>query len=172
MSSLLVSAALTALMSASAAGQPDARPLGGDIDRFIGREVRIIDAQGIEWRGRLSAAGAGELRLLVPAGEVAVAYTNVKRLDRRGDSVKEGLLIGMLWPIVMLPLGAGQGFDSEREAWAALPLGVAMMGAIGAGVDALNKGWTTLYRADRPRRSAFHIMPGRRGVRVSYVTRF
>ena len=30
---------------------------------------------------------------------------------------------------------------------------VAMFGAIGAGVDRLNHGWTTLYRADRPRQA-------------------
>lgn len=172
MGSFLASAGLAALLISTSPSQAAARPLGMDIEPFVGREVRIVDARGIERRGRLSGAGPGELRMLVPDGEVAVPYAEIKRLDRRGDSLREGILIGMAWPIVMFALGAGQGFDSEQDAWAALPLAVAMFGAIGAGVDALNKGWTTVYRADRPARGGVHILPSANGVRVAFVKRF
>jgi hypothetical protein len=78
----------------------------------------------------------------------------------------------MLWPAVAFALGSGQGYDSEAEAWAALPFSIAVGGAIGAGIDTLNKGWTNVYRADPPRRSAVIVAPTRGGLRLAYTRRF
>lgn len=142
-----------------------------DFAKLMGKPLRIVDEHGIERHGKLRAASDGQLRLLVPAGEVIVRFAEVRSLDRR-DSVGEGLLIGVLWPPIAFALGAGQGFDSEREAWVALPLQMALLGAIGAGIDALNKGWTNVYRAERRSRSGLGILPMRRGVRVAYTRRF
>lgn len=171
MASFLVSAGLALLVSTSAAAQPP-NPFGIDLGWLIGREVRVIDVRGVERRGCLAVAGSGELRLMGPAGEVVVPYAEIKRLDRRGDSIKEGLILGMLWPIVGVALGAGQGFDSEAEAWAALPVGIAMIGLMGAGIDAMHNGWTTLDRSKRSAPSAVHILLARGGLRVAYVKRF
>jgi hypothetical protein len=145
--------------------------LGVNLEPLIGREVRVIDAKGIERRGRLRAAGAVELRLIVPAGEVAVPYSDIKQMDRR-DSLTNGVVIGMLWPAITLPLGGAQGLDSTDSLWAQIPLAMLVGGAIGAGIDALIKGWTPVYRSESPRRASFQIIPGRHGLRVSYVRRF
>jgi hypothetical protein len=49
---------------------------------------------------------------------------------------------------------------------------MALLGAIGAGIDALHKGWTNVYRAERRSRSGLGILPMRRGVCVAYTRRF
>jgi uncharacterized protein YfiM (DUF2279 family) len=160
------------LGAAPAAGQPGTDSPSVNFDRLMGRELRIMDTRGIERFGTLCAAGNGELRLVGAAGEFAVPVSGIKRLDRRGDSVKEGVVLGMLWPVVAFALGSGQGARSEREARIGLVLSIPIGAAFGAGIDALNKGWTNEYRADRPARSALRILPADRGMRVAYVRRF
>jgi len=157
---------------APAAGQPGMDPPSVNFDRLMGRELRIMDTRGVERSGTLCAIGNGELRLVGAAGEFAVPVSAIKRLDRRGDSVKEGVVLGMLWPVVAFALGSGQGARSEREARIGLVLSIPIGAAFGAGIDALNRGWTNEYRADRQARSAVRILPADRGVRVAYVRRF
>jgi hypothetical protein len=168
-----LNAAIVALVlaPATAAAQPPPTLDGVNFERLMGKKIRIVDSRGVERFGKLRGADGGELRLLVPTGEVTVPFAEVRRLDRR-DSVIEGFIIGLLWPPIAIPLGAGQGFDSERQMWKALPGGMLVCGAIGAGIDALNKGWTNVYRSDRSGRSAFGIAPSRGGVRVTYIRRF
>lgn len=158
------------LVAAPAMGQPAPDPSAVNFDRLIGRELRIMDTRGVERSGTLCAIGNGELRLVGPAGEFGVPLSGVTRLDRRGDSVKNGLVLGMLWPIAAFALGAGQGASSEESAWVGLVAAVPIGAVFGAGIDALNRGWTNEYRA--PRRSAMRILPTARGVRVAYVRRF
>jgi hypothetical protein len=158
------------LGAAPAAGQPATDPPAVNFDRLMGRELRIMDTRGVERFGTLCAVGSGELRLVGAAGEFGVPLSGITRLDRRGDSVKEGLVLGMLWPLAAFALGGGQGASSERSAWIGLVAAIPIGAVFGAGIDALNRGWTNEYRAHR--RSAVRILPAARGVRVAYVRRF
>jgi hypothetical protein len=150
------------------AQQPPAATV--DFADLVGREVRIVEADGTARMGMLTAFESGELRLRQATGEVPIPAAAVSRLDRRGDPVGNGILIGMIWPIVAFAAGAGQGYDTKGEAVAGFFGALAMCGAVGAGIDALNKGWTNVYRADRQRTVA--IVPTQGGVRVAYVRRF
>lgn len=158
------------LATAPAVGQPATDPPPVNFDRLMGRELRVMDTRGIERFGTLCAVGNGELRLVGAAGEFGVPVSAITRLDRRGDSVKEGLVLGMLWPIVAFALGSGQGASSEQSARIGLVLAIPVGAVFGAGIDALNRGWTNEYRASA--RSAVRILPAARGVRVAYVRHF
>ena len=169
---LPVAAGFSMLLCAVPCFAQDAGEGSTALRRFVGREVRVLDDRGVERRGTLAAASADGVRLLNASGEVIVPTAGILRVDRRGDSLKEGFILGMLWPAVMWPLGAAQGADSEAEAWAALPLAMALWGGVGAGLDGLHKGWTTVYRGQPRPQSALGIVPARGGVRVAYVRRF
>jgi hypothetical protein len=159
---------LTTAVTAAAQAPAEARVNFAD---FVGREVRITEANGAARTGMLTAFEKGELRLRVQTGEVAIAAAGVARLDRRGDSVKNGILIGMLWPVIAFAGGAGQGYNNGGQAVYGFFTALASCGAIGAGIDGLHKGWTNVYRSDR-QRSTLAIVPAPRGVRVAYVRRF
>lgn len=138
---------------------------------LVGREVRVLASNGFEYVGKLTDASAGELRLRLKVGEVSVPFGSIERLDKR-DSPASGTLIGMVWPVVAFFLGAGQGYDSEGQARAGLLVGIAMGRAIGAALDAANKGWDTVYRADRRGRSGVHITAARGGLQVAWRKSF
>jgi hypothetical protein len=127
------------MVAAPAAGQPATDPPRVNFDRLMGRELRVRDRRGIERFGTLCAVGNGELRLVGPAGEVGVPVSGITQIDRRGDSVKEGLVLGMLWPIVAFARGVVQRYgtpDSETvrptlvNEIPALPLSPTIMASI------------------------------------------
>jgi hypothetical protein len=143
------------------------------LDPYLGREVRVIDVRGVELRGTLLRASTREVHLFTQTTEVRLVFDDIRRVDRRGDSIANGAVIGALWPPVALLAGAGQGFDSSGDALRALPSAMLIFSVLGAGIDALHVGWTNVYRADRtPRATAVAILPTRGGVRVAFATRF
>jgi hypothetical protein len=134
--------------------------------------VYVLDDTGVETPGKLLRLNPDSLVLLVDGAERRFEAAHVKRLQKRGDSLRNGALIGA---IVGAALGVvvggfadcpgddpGGGCAGSRAALFLVSTGV--YAAIGTGIDALIAGRTTLYEAPTVRPS-----DGREGsVRSAY----
>ena len=123
--------------------------------------VYVLDETGTETAGRLVRLTPDSLVLLVDGAERQFAAARVRRIQKRGDSLRNGALIGAV-------VGVGIGFlaggiaDCGRDdpdggcpgtRVAAVLVSTGVYAAIGAGIDALIPGRTTLYEAPpSPRR--------------------
>jgi hypothetical protein len=137
--------------------------------------VYLLDRSGLETSGRLLALDPDSVMLLVDGAERRFDMTDVTRIQKR-DSLRNGTLIGAAIGAVMGIVAAGisdcPGNDPGgscgglRTATFAASLG--MYTALGAGVDAMIRGRTTIYAAPaaaltrtpglmRPPRVAFRV---------------
>ena len=132
--------------------------------------VYVVDETGAETIGALLRLNPDSLVLLVDGVERRFDATRVRRLDKRGDSLRNGALIGAVVGIVMGLVSAGisdcPGDDpggrclGTRAAIAVVSAGV--YAGIGTGVDALVRGRTTLYVAPAAPTSAARSRVGTR----------
>ena len=107
--------------------------------------VFVLDDQGAEYRGKLIRVDADELVMRVNATERTFKRDAIRRVQKRGDSLKNGAIIGAL---------TGAGLGALSGAFAGCPdcIGVALLSvgiytAIGVGLDAAIQGRTLLYEA-------------------------
>ncbi len=99
--------------------------------------VYVEDTTGRETAGQFVSLDTNALVLLVEGTEQRLLAAEVVRVEKRGDSLRNGFLIGAV-------IGAGLGLTSGSGG----PLaGAVGFGAIGLGIDALKTGRTTLYEA-------------------------
>jgi len=122
--------------------------------------VYVLDESGRERSGTLLALDETSLVLLVDGRAERIEAAQVRRVARRGDSLKNGALIGMAVGVAMglIAGGLAECVDDQGEirgCRAATRLGlaglsIAMYGAMGTGLDALRTGRTLLYEAPRP----------------------
>ena len=134
------------------------------------REVIVTQSSsGEEIRGQLLELSAQTLTMLVDNRRVELPLDQVVRVDARGDSVLNGTLIGALAMGVWCAAICGQGLSNSSE-YPSTVLKSAVFGAvIGAGVDALNRGRTTIY--SKPKPSAVPV-PAPPAARVLFKLRF
>jgi hypothetical protein len=97
-------------------------------------------------KGTLIQLGPESLRVLVGTDTWEVALANVLTIKVRGDSVKNGALIGGIIGAVWCALICGQGLDSTSDVPLVVAANAGFFALIGAGVDALSPGYTTIYR--------------------------
>lgn len=125
--------------------------------------VYVLDDAGIEVSGQLLRLNSDSIVLLVGGVEHRLDAARVKRIDKRGDSLRNGALIGAVVGAVMGLLVAGisdcPGTDPSGSCpgtlAAAFLLSTGVYAAMGTGIDALVVGRTTLYQAPTvPPRSA------------------
>jgi len=131
--------------------------------------VYVLDDTGTETTGRLLRLTADSLVLLVDGAERQFDAARVRRIQRRGDSLRNGAIIGAV-------VGVGIGFlaggiaDCGRDdpggscagtRVAAVLVSTGVYAAVGAGIDALIQGRTTLYQAP-PSPPAAGRQPGAR----------
>ena len=112
-----------------------------------GATLFVTDDTGTETRGRVVAVGPSALRLMVNGVEREWSAASIQQLERRGDSVKNGTIAGLVTggAFGTFVLVAGAPYVRDRE----LIILLAFMGpgaAIGAGIDALIPGRTLIYR--------------------------
>lgn len=117
--------------------------------------VYVLDDTGVETSGRLLSLDADALVLLVDRAERRIDAARVTRIQKRGDSLRNGALIGAIVGAGMGILAGGisdcPGTDpggrcpGVRAAVFLFSTGVYT--AIGTGIDALVVGRTTLYEA-------------------------
>ena len=119
--------------------------------------VYVLDRSGIETTGKLLGLSPDSLVLLVAGAERRFDRADVVRIQKR-DSLKNGTLIGAAIGVVMGLASAGisdcpgprpgGACPGARAALALVSTG--MYAGIGAGVDALIRGRTTLYQVPPP----------------------
>jgi hypothetical protein len=119
--------------------------------------VYVRDDSGVETSGKLLHLNPDSIVILVDGAERRFDAARVTRIQRRGDSLRNGAIIGA---IVGVGLGfvtagiadcpgdrPGGGCPGSRAALFMVSTGV--YAAIGTGIDALIPGRTTLYEASK-----------------------
>lgn len=113
-----------------------------------GHEVFVIDIDQREWRGTLLEVAAASVTIDAEAGPKRFPLDDVRRVDANGDRVRDGVIKGMAF-------GAFIGLVTSQYLGAgAIPRAMLVYGAIGAGLDALNRCKWTVYRAPAPQLKA------------------
>ena len=100
----------------------------------------VVDDKGVEHRGRFLRADDVDLVMLVNDNEQLFKRDSIVRIDRQGDSLKNGAIIGAL---VGAPWGVIGFAVSGNYAALLAPIGGYM--AIGIGLDAAYPGRTPVY---------------------------
>ena len=129
--------AIAVVLTAGSAAAQEAKPR--DLARVF---VQVAD-QGEEMAGHLLSLGPSGVTLLVDGVRRQVPLESVLRVQTRGDSLWNGALIGAAVGAVAFALVASEYGD------AVIPgalLGTALYASVGASVDALIPGRTTIYR--------------------------
>ena len=152
---------ITALVPSAAWAQETASSWPGLASSQLST-VYVLDDGGVETSGKLLRLSPDSLVLLVDGAERRFEAARVTRIQRRGDSLRNGAIIGA---IVGAALGfvtagiadcpgdhPGGGCPGSRAALFLVSTGV--YAAIGTGIDALIPGRTTLYEAPKAPPSA------------------
>ena len=112
--------------------------------------VIVTDRTGNETTGRLIRWTDSTIVLRTRAGERTFPRGEARRVDLRGDSLRNGFLIGAVFGslggVIAECPNASQRCPKTRVAFTML--GMATWGAIGAGIDALIPGRSPLWRAE------------------------
>lgn len=116
--------------------------------------VWLTDARGVEHRGRLVRVEPAGVVLLGTDGERAFTRSDIVQIEKRGDSIRNGALIGAaigaLGGLFAIGLSDCPGLQQNGCGGARVTLAltsVAAYTAIGAGIDAAVQGRTLIYRA-------------------------
>lgn len=116
--------------------------------------VYVRDDTGAEVSGRLLRLDADAIVLLVNDVEQRLEARQVTRIQKRGDSLRNGVQIGALVGSALGLLAAGMsdcpgsgGGRCPGTRFAGFVLSTGVYAALGAGIDALVVGRTTLYEA-------------------------
>ena len=121
--------------------------------------VYVLDDTGAETAGRLLGLNSDSLVLLVDGAERRIDAARVTRIQKRGDSLRNGAVIGAIAGAVMGVVaggisdcpGADPGGRCPGVRAAAFLVSTGVYTAIGTGIDALVTGRTTVYEAPAPR---------------------
>jgi hypothetical protein len=124
--------------------------------------VYVLDNTGAETSGKLLQLNPDSIVLLVDGAERQFETARVARIQKRGDSLRNGAIIGAVVGVAMGIITAGisdcpgdhpgGGCPGSRAALFLVSTGV--YSAIGTGIDALIPGRTTLYEASKAPPSA------------------
>jgi hypothetical protein len=129
--------------------------------------IFVLDKQGTEHRGRFVRFDDQELVMLVGDDERRFRRDVITRIDRSGDSLKNGAIVGaIVGGLLGVFAGAFQAEDAGQ--WiAAVGISTAFYTAVGTGLDAAVQGRTAVYR-DWPTAP----VPQRRAAAVAFSIRW
>jgi len=141
--------------------------------------VYVRDEAGVETAGKLLRLDSTSVVMLVDGREREFDLGHVWSVQKRGDSLKNGAIIGSVAGLGMGLLGGAIADCSNssghiggcgagtRIAFAVMS--TALYGSVGVGIDALIQGRTTLYQ--RPMMSSASLAPSR-GAAVRFAVRW
>jgi hypothetical protein len=142
----------------------------------------VIERSGQETRGKLISWSNAALVLRVDDAERTFNLGDVARVDLRGDSVKNGALIGagvglgmgvLMGGFADCPRNQTDGCPGSRAAL--VLVSTAVYAAIGAGIDALIPGRTPLWRSGSSQGPAggltFSVSPQHRSAFIGWTTK-
>ena len=114
--------------------------------------IYVRSVGGGEARGQLLRLGPDTLTLLEQGTSRDIPLASVTRIDARGDSVKNGAIIGAVvlgaWCALICPQGL-DGYSNNQLPYI-LGVNIALGAAVGAGIDAMHVGRTTIYQQGEP----------------------
>ncbi len=121
--------------------------------------VHVMDDAGVEVSGRFVRLNPDSLVLLIGDKEIRLEAPRVRRIQKQGDSLRNGVVIGALVGVGVGLLasgiadcpGADAGGSCPGFRAAALVGSTGLYAGLGAGIDALVSGRTTLYEGPTPR---------------------
>ena len=110
--------------------------------------VYVRTTEGAERRGQLLRLGPDSLTILEQGTSHDIRWTDIARIDARGDSVKNGAIIGAVvlgaWCALICPQGL-DGYSNGQFPYI-LGVNIALGAAVGAGIDGMHVGRTTIYQ--------------------------
>ena len=136
--------------------------------------VYVLDDTGVETSGKFLRLNPDALVLLVNGAERRFEAARVRRIQQRGDSLRNGALIGAIVGVAIGIVTAGISDCPGSNAGGSCPgsratlfvVSTGVYAAIGTGIDALIPGRTTLYEAPpvppSPARQG-SVLPAHRG---------
>jgi hypothetical protein len=116
----------------------------------------VLDDQGVETTGKLLKLDRDGVVLVIDGAERRFDLARVKRVSRRGDSLKNGVIAGTIVGAALSGLAVGniECRDGARYTTCSagrrvgfFVAGVGIYTLIGTGIDAAIQGRTVLYRA-------------------------
>ena len=140
---LAILTALLAIVTAPSVAAQNTRNI--DTRRIAPIYVR---ADGMEWQGQLLRLGPDSLTILEQGTSREIRLTDVTRIEARGDSVRNGAIVGAIilgsWCALVCPQGL-DGYSNGQLPYI-LGVNVALGAAVGAGIDGMHVGRTTIYQ--------------------------
>jgi hypothetical protein len=143
---------LTVMLIPGALYAQEPEPAWKGIDRSALSTVFVLDDAGVETRGQLLRLDRDAIVVLVNGSERRFETRRVARVSKRGDSLKNGAIAGLVFGLVTGALNAavvdcGQA-NRCRETQAGLAvLSGGLYAAIGTAIDAAIQGRTVMYQA-------------------------
>ncbi len=140
------------------------------LDTSVLERVFVVDDAGAETAGRLLGLNPDSIVLLVEGAERRFEATGVRRIEKHGDSLRNGAITGLTVGGILGGLGAiagnceglsGGGCAAARGSFAVILVG--LFAAFGTTIDALVQGRTPLYVA--PAAPAQDVPTQRSGLR-------
>jgi hypothetical protein len=148
---------LTALLLAGPAHAEEPRQGWNGLDRAALSTVFVLDDGGVETRGQLIRLDRDAVVVLVNGSERHFETARVARVSRRGDSLKNGALIGLAVGLAqaLFVTATQECRDSCDRGLRAtmLATNTAVSAAIGTALDATISGRTVLYQAPASRQT-------------------
>ena len=149
---------LTAMLISGALHAQEPEPAWKGLDRSALSTVFVLDDAGVETRGQLLRLDPDAIVVLVNGSERRFDTQRVARVSKRGDSLKNGAVNGLVVGITLSVLAiatvdCGQTSDCRQTQVAASVLSTGLYTAIGTAIDAAIPGRTVLYQAPTPRTS-------------------
>ena len=135
------------------------------------REEVIVtqSASGQELRGHIVELSPITLAILVDGKRVEVPLENVVRIDGRNDSLKNGAIVGASIMAGLSALGCA-AYHSNAACATSTIMNVGVGALVGAGIDALHKGRTTIY--SKPQAVSLAVAPEGKGARLQFTLTF
>ena len=145
---------LSLLFCCAAAAPASAQATFGQVRAEGTPTVVVTDRNGVESEGRLVTFSESEITIRAGAVTRMFPAAEVSLIERKGDSLKNGAIIGAIVGIVASGLSASEvcaGRTTKRscvgQGAAYVIIGTAFYAAVGAGIDALIPGRTRIWPA-------------------------
>ena len=122
-----------------------------DFTRFsqsIGKQIAIVDREGIVREGRLASATADELTMDFSGTQKTFARDAIASGERLRDGRLDGTIKGAIFGLVAGLYVAAEVPDQGKAT--AILTGMAIYGSIGWGLDAAQNHREPIYRAPKP----------------------
>jgi hypothetical protein len=131
------------------------------------QEVVVALAGGRQLTGTLLELSPAAVTLLVNGSRREYRLDDVDRIERKGDSLANGALVGAAILGGLCLVMCGQGLENPGDLLGAVFVNAGLGALVGVGIDALHSDHTVLYRAGGPGGSGGVFRPS-----FSYRVRF